>query len=137
MQCNIRDITVQKAAEMGMGRLGAIVESSNDAIFGTDLDGIITNWNKGAETIFGYSAAEMVGTSIMRLIPADRQEEENQILGKFRRGEAVEPLETVRQPRTDGWWMSRSRPHRSRMPPASRSLSEDIARHHGAEETRI
>ena len=63
MQCNIRDITVQKAAEMGMSRLGAIVESSNDAIFGTDLDGIITDWNKGAETIFGYSAAEMVGTS--------------------------------------------------------------------------
>jgi len=54
IQCNIRDITERKAAEMDMSRLGAIVESSDDAIFGTDLASIITSWNKGAEKIFGY-----------------------------------------------------------------------------------
>ena len=97
IQCNIRDITERKAAEMGMGRLSAIVESSGDAIFGTDLDGVITNWNKGAETIFGYTAAELVGTSNMRLIPADRQEELNQILEQIKRGEHGGHLETLRQ----------------------------------------
>jgi PAS domain S-box-containing protein len=99
IQCNIRDITDRKAVEMGMSRLGAIVESSDDAIFGTDLDGIITSWNRGAEKIFGYPAAEMVGTSIMRLIPGDQQVEEKQILEKIQRGEYIGQLETLRQTR--------------------------------------
>ena len=77
--------------------LAAIVESSDDAIIGKDLNGVITSWNRGAEKIFGYNAREMVGTSIMRLIPADRQDEENQILQKIRRGESVEHFETQRQ----------------------------------------
>jgi PAS domain S-box-containing protein len=77
--------------------LTAIVESSDDAIIGKDLDGIITSWNKGAQKIFGHTAAEMVGTSILRLIPADRQDEENQILDKIKRGESVEHFETLRQ----------------------------------------
>jgi len=61
------------------------------------LNGVITSWNQGAEKIFGYLAAEMVGLSIMRLIPASRHEEENHILGKIRKGEAVEHFETQRQ----------------------------------------
>ena len=77
--------------------LAAIIESSNDAIIGKDLNSIITSWNKGAERIFGYTAGEMVGTSIMRLIPAERQEEEGQILGRIKRGESVQHFETLRQ----------------------------------------
>ena len=82
--------------------LAAIIESSNDAIIGKDLNSIITSWNKGAEKIFGYTAGEMVGTSIMRLIPAERQDEEGQILGRIKRGESLQHFETVRQPRTEG-----------------------------------
>jgi PAS domain S-box-containing protein len=78
-------------------RLAAIVESSDDAIISKDLNGVVTSWNKGAEKIFGFTAGEMVGTSIMRLIPADRQDEENYILGKIRRGERVDHFETLRQ----------------------------------------
>ncbi len=93
----IEDITKRKHSEMAAGRLAAIVESSDDAIVGKDLNGIINSWNAGAERIFGYSANEMVGTSIMRLIPVDRQEEENLILDKIRRGEKLEHLETQRR----------------------------------------
>jgi PAS domain S-box-containing protein len=97
IQCNIRNITERKQAEIASMRLASIVESSDDAIIGKDLNGIITSWNKGAEEIFGYTASEMTGTSIMRLIPADRQDEENQILGTIKRGESVEHFETLRQ----------------------------------------
>ena len=78
-------------------RLSLIVESSDDAIIGKDLKSIITSWNSGAEKIFGYSSSEMVGTSIMRLIPDDRREDETRILAKIRRGERVDHFETVRQ----------------------------------------
>lgn len=91
------DITAHKLAESASVRLAAIVESSDDAIIGKDLNSIITSWNKGAERIFGYTAAEMVGASILKLIPADRRDEENLILGKIRRGECVEHFETLRQ----------------------------------------
>jgi PAS domain S-box-containing protein len=87
----------RKQAEITSSRLAAIVESSDDAIIGKDLNSIIFTWNKGAETIFGYSSDEMVGTSIMRLIPADRHDEENQILEKIKRDENVEHFETRRQ----------------------------------------
>ena len=57
-------------------RLAAIVESSEDAIISKDLEGIVATWNKGAERIFGYAAEEIIGKSILILIPADRQNEE-------------------------------------------------------------
>jgi PAS domain S-box-containing protein len=91
------NITERKRAEEGWIRLAAIVESSSDAIIGKDLNGSITSWNNGAERIFGYSAQEIVGTSIMRLIPAERQNEEHEILAKIKRGEKVEHFETLRQ----------------------------------------
>ncbi|MDR3457690.1 MAG: PAS domain S-box protein [Verrucomicrobiae bacterium] len=97
IQCNIRDITKRKLAEIAFKLLAAIVESSDDAIIGKDLDGVITSWNHGAQKIFGYPAAEIIGTNILRLIPAGRQDEENQILCKIKRGESVEHFETVRQ----------------------------------------
>jgi PAS domain S-box-containing protein len=81
--------------------LGAIVESSDDAILTKNLDGIITSWNKGAERIFGYGASEAIGQPVTMLIPADRQEEEPRILARIRAGERIEHYETVRQ-RKDG-----------------------------------
>ena len=97
IQCIIRDITERKQADVISIRLAAIVESSVDAIIGKDLQGIITSWNKGAQTIFGYTADEMMGSSILRLIPANRYGEETQILETVRRGDTVEHLETLRQ----------------------------------------
>ena len=85
------------AIQASVALLAAIVESSDDAIIGKDLNGIITSWNTGAEKIFGFSAAEIVGHSIMQLIPADRQDEEKQILSKVRRGESVQHFETIRR----------------------------------------
>lgn len=92
-----RDITERRKAFMIASRLAAIVESSDDAIIGKDLNGIITSWNHGAEKIFGYTAPEMVGKSITRLIPEDRRAEEEQILTRLRRGERLEHFETLRQ----------------------------------------
>ena len=77
--------------------LAAIVEASFDAIFGEDLNGIVTHWNAGAQHIFGYDADEIVGTSITRLIPDDRKQEKDIILDKLRRGEHVDHMETVRK----------------------------------------
>jgi PAS domain S-box-containing protein len=97
IQCNIRDITQRKQAELALSRLAAIVEFSDDAIIGKDLKGIITSWNNGAKKIFGYSAREMVGTSIMRLIPSARRDEEKQILARIRRGEGMRHFDTLRR----------------------------------------
>jgi PAS domain S-box-containing protein len=83
--------------ERAARRLAAIVESSDDAIVSKDLNGIVTSWNSGAEKIFGYRADEMLGQSIARIIPADRHKEEDYILEKIRRGEALDHFETVRQ----------------------------------------
>ena len=92
-----QDITERQQAETTAVRLAAIVQSSDDAIVGKDLNSIITSWNHGAERIFGYAADEIVGTSIRRLIPADRQNEESLIIEKIKRGERVEHFETRRQ----------------------------------------
>jgi PAS domain S-box-containing protein len=81
--------------------LASIVESSDDAIVSKNLDGIIMSWNRGAEHLFGYTAAEAVGQSIAILIPPDRLEEEPKILERLRRGERVEHFETLRV-RKDG-----------------------------------
>jgi PAS domain S-box-containing protein len=97
IQCNIRDITERKQAEKTAIRLAAIVESSDDAIIGEDLEGVIQSWNTGAEKIFGHSTGEMVGSPMALLIPADRPDEESQILEKIKHGESVRNFETVRQ----------------------------------------
>jgi PAS domain S-box-containing protein len=104
----IRDIEAQRRRENALResehvarRLAAIVESSDDAIVGKDLNGTVTSWNCGAERIFGYAASEIVGKSIRLIIPADRQSEEDHVLERIRRGDRLEHFETVRQ-RKDG-----------------------------------
>jgi len=81
--------------------LASIVESSGDAIFSKTLDGIILNWNTGAERLYGYTAAEIVGQPVSLLAPPELQEEIQRILERLRQGERVEPYETVRR-RKDG-----------------------------------
>lgn len=76
--------------------LAAIVDSSDDAIISKDLDGVVTSWNRGAERIFGYTAKEMVGQPIIRLIPPDRRHEEQAILSQLKSGNRVDHFDTVR-----------------------------------------
>ena len=90
-----------RASAQQLRYLGAIVESSDDAIVSKNLDGIITSWNRGAERVFGYTAEEAIGRPITIVIPADRQNEEREILTRIGRGERIEHFETVRQ-RKDG-----------------------------------
>jgi PAS domain S-box-containing protein len=97
----LQDITERKLAEMHRQRLAAIVESSQDAIVSKDLNGIITSWNRGAERLFGYGAAEAIGKPVTMLIPSNRRDEETEILRRIREGRRVETYETVRQ-RKDG-----------------------------------
>ncbi|MBA4143250.1 MAG: EAL domain-containing protein [Nitrosospira sp.] len=93
---SFRDITQRGQAEADKAQLAAIVESSYDAIIVKDLDGIITNWNAGAERIFGYRADEIIGSSISRLIPPDRVEEAARIMSFIKQGRLTEHFETVR-----------------------------------------
>jgi PAS domain S-box-containing protein len=76
--------------------IAAIVDSSTDAIVGKDLSSIITSWNPGAQSLFGYTAADIVGRSVMVLIPADRRQEEAYVIERVKRGECVPNFETVR-----------------------------------------
>jgi PAS domain S-box-containing protein len=77
-------------------RLALIVDSSQDAIIGKNLDGIVTQWNKGAEQIYGYKAAEIIGRNVSVLCPPDRTDEIPGILEKIRHGQQVEYFESVR-----------------------------------------
>jgi sigma-B regulation protein RsbU (phosphoserine phosphatase) len=95
------DITKRRQAEEKILRLAAIVESSEDAIVGKTMDGIITSWNRGAETIFGYTEGEVLGRPITLLIPAEFVDEVLQTHERIRRGEHIEHFETVRR-RKDG-----------------------------------
>ncbi|MBA4354397.1 MAG: histidine kinase [Novosphingobium sp.] len=76
--------------------LSAIIQSSDDAIISKDLNGTVLSWNPAATRIFGFTEAEMVGQNIRRLIPADRQAEEDEIIGRIARGERVKSFDTVR-----------------------------------------
>jgi PAS domain S-box-containing protein len=82
-------------------RLAAIIDSSDDAIVGKDLNGIVTSWNPAAERLFGYTAAEAIGRSITMIIPKERLDEEATVLARIRRGDRVDHFETVRR-RKDG-----------------------------------
>jgi PAS domain S-box-containing protein len=86
-----------RALETDALRLAAIVEYSDDAIVSKNLDGIVQTWNKAAERLFGYTAAEIIGKSITLIIPRDRLAEEDLVLGRIRAGQTVEHYETVRR----------------------------------------
>jgi PAS domain S-box-containing protein len=92
----IRDITERRQAEEVRSRLAAIVESSDDAIIGKDLNGIITSWNAAASRLFGYSPEEAIGKSVLLLIPPELQHEEPEILRRIRKGERIEHFESQR-----------------------------------------
>lgn len=93
---SILDITELKVAEIKNAHLVAIVNSSNDAIVGKSLVGIITSWNNAAEELFGFSADEMIGQSIIKLIPENLKSEEEDILTRLKNGESLKHFETKR-----------------------------------------
>jgi two-component system sensor histidine kinase/response regulator len=78
-------------------RTAAIVESSDDAIIGKDLKGIVTSWNPGAERLFGYTASEAIGQPLLQIFPADLHHEERSILERIAKGERIEHVDTVRR----------------------------------------
>src|SRR6478735_5152612 len=82
-------------------RLAAIVSSSDDAIVGKTLDGVITDWNRGAQAIFGYAPGEIIGKPVKLLLPPGLEDEEDEILVRIRKGERIENFETRRR-RKDG-----------------------------------
>jgi len=91
-----RNLPANPSAEEIQSRLAAIVESSDDAIVSKNLEGIITSWNQAAYRLFGYTAEEMVGQSILKIIPEDLHPEEAEILRKIREGERIDHYETRR-----------------------------------------
>jgi PAS domain S-box-containing protein len=91
----------QPPDQLTVRHLARVVESSDDAIVSKDLNGTITSWNRAAERMFGYTAAEAIGQSIRMIIPANRQTEEDMVLGRIRAGTSVTHFETIRQ-RKDG-----------------------------------
>ena len=92
----MRDITAQKQAQEVRERLASVVDSSDDAIISSTLDGTIVAWNRGAEELFGYSASEAVGSPLLLVIPADRLDEESDIVARTMRGVSIKHFETVR-----------------------------------------
>ncbi len=96
-----QEVEHRRRVDFAQRRLAAIVEFSEDAIIGKDLNGVLTDWNAGAEHLFGYTAAEVVGKPVTILFPADHLDEEPGILARIQRGESIQHYETVRQ-RKDG-----------------------------------
>lgn len=123
-----RDITESKRAVEQQARLAKIVETSNDAIVGMTLDGAVTSWNQAAERIFGFTAQEMVGRSILMIIPPEKREEEFWLLDRLHKGETIVHYETVRV-RKDGGRIHVSLTNSPIRDPAGRILgSSKIAR---------
>ena len=121
-------------------RLAAIVEFSDDAIISKNLKGVIVSWNRGAERLFGYTAAEAIGKPVTMLIPPDRQNEEPGIIERIRHGEPIDHYETIRR-RKDGSLVDISlsvspvRNSRGRVIGASK-IARDISQRRQAESTR-
>lgn len=101
----VTELIIPPPDPLANARLAAIVDSSFDAIIAKDLNSVITNWNRAAERLFGYTAEEAIGRSILMLIPDGMQGEEADIIERVRRGEQVASYETTRQ-RKDGTFIS-------------------------------
>jgi PAS domain S-box-containing protein len=97
----VRDVTERNKADQDLQQMAAIIRSSDAAIIGRTLDGIVTSWNPAAERMLGYSSEEIVGKSVEFLVPEDRTGEMNTILARVRAGQLVERFETIRV-RKDG-----------------------------------
>ncbi|MDP3558765.1 MAG: diguanylate cyclase [Legionellaceae bacterium] len=95
-----RDITARKKKEDAQAVLSTLVEFSDEAIIGKDLDGTIRSWNKAAAALYGYTEKEAIGTSIKRLFPKDRQEEFNHIIHKITEDQHIKNFETLRVHKT-------------------------------------
>ena len=114
----------------------AIVDSTDDAIVSKNLNGIVTSWNRGAEKLFGYSAAEMVGKPITTIKPADRLEEDPKIIERMKKGERVDHFDTKRR-RKDGTLVDVSLTISPVITQSGEIVgASKIARHHDAEERR-
>jgi PAS domain S-box-containing protein len=96
-----RDASEPERAEAARRHLAAIVESSEDAIYSSDLNGVITSWNAAAERVYGYPPAEVLGRPFAALMPTDRADDADQLVARIRRGERIDHFETVRR-RQDG-----------------------------------
>ena len=94
---HVRNKAERERRERAGSLLAAIVDSSDDAIISKTLEGFITSWNKGAERLFGYTAAEAVGRHITLIVPKDRWDEEARILERLKRGDRIDHFETLRQ----------------------------------------
>jgi PAS domain S-box-containing protein len=94
--------TTLRESEQRLRWIGSVVDSSDDAIISTNLDSIITSWNRGAERLFGYTAEEAIGQPVTIIIPEDRLDEEREILTRIRQGERIDHFETVRQRKHGG-----------------------------------
>jgi len=92
----VQDISARRLADAAVARLASIVTSSSDAIVSKTRDGVVTSWNEGATRLFGYTEAEMLGQSIRRIVPADRQAEEDRFLKLIAEGRLIEHYDTVR-----------------------------------------
>jgi len=92
-----RDVTARRRADETSRLLSSVVESSDDAIYSKDLNGIVTSWNRGAERIFGFSAREMIGQSILAIFPPGQSDELATILNHVRRGERIEHYQAIRR----------------------------------------
>jgi PAS domain S-box-containing protein len=90
------DISPRKTGDVESAQLAAIVSNSDDAIVSKTLDGIITSWNAGASRILGYSAEEMIGQPIIRIVPPELIDEERGILARLRKGERIDHFDTIR-----------------------------------------
>lgn len=88
---------VQRRTEKDLQHLASIVENTDDVIVGRDLNGLVASWNAAAERLFGYTAEEMIGKPLTILYPPDRQNEDDDILERLRKGERLEHYETVRR----------------------------------------
>lgn len=90
------DVTQRRMEELDRARLAAIVESTHDAITSKNLEGIIETWNAGATELYGYAASEVVGRTMLVLVPAELEDEERDLVARVARGDRVDVLETVR-----------------------------------------